>query len=155
MLRTMNSKNGTMKLNSTEPISIEDSERKSVATVTSTRQRPYISTGIGFLVSGAIIASVSQFVIQMNWLTAMGIAMVIIALVMIALGRTIPKLSPEASLILMETGTDNIASLLEELGISSKAIYLPPSSVNTRPQALIPLQEKPINAQSINSLPQR
>lgn len=85
----------------------------------------------------------------------MGIAMVIIALILIALGRTIPRLSPEASMMLMETGIDNIASLLEELGIRSKAIYLPPSPTNAKPQALIPLQGKPVNAQAIKSLPRR
>jgi len=119
------------------------------------KQRPYISTGAGLPASGIIVASISQLFIQLNWLSAMGIAMVIIALVLIALGRTIPRLSPETSAMLMETGTDNIASLLEELGISSKAVYLPPSSSNAKPQALIPLQEKPLNVKAIGSLPQR
>ena len=43
-------------------------------------------------------------------------------------------------MILLETGMENIASLLEELGLSSKAIYIPSSMRTGNAQALIPLK---------------
>ncbi len=42
--------------------------------------------------------------------------------------------------MMLQTGIENIAALLEELGLRGKAIYLPPSLRNGRAQALIPLR---------------
>ncbi len=65
--------------------------------------------------------------------------MLILSFILLALGRTIPKLSPQLSNLILETGIDNMATLIEELGIKSKAVYLPPSLTNGRPHVLIPL----------------
>ena len=65
--------------------------------------------------------------------------MLILALILLALGRTIPKLPPEVCSLFLETGNDNMATIVEELGIRTKAIYLPSSLTGGQPQALLPL----------------
>jgi len=65
--------------------------------------------------------------------------MLILSFIFLVLGRTIPKVPPEVGSLLLETGIDNIAAIVEELGIKAKAVYLPSSLSNGRPQALIPL----------------
>jgi len=81
--------------------------------------------------------------------------MLILAAILLVLGRTVPKLSPEVSSLLLETGIDNIATIIEELGIKAKAIYLPSSLTNGRPQALIPLHTNPSLPLITEALPQR
>ncbi len=81
--------------------------------------------------------------------------MLILSFILLALGRTIPKLPPEVSSLLLETGIDNIAALVEELGIRAKAVYLPSSLANGRPQALIPLHTNPALPALNKALPQR
>ncbi len=54
-----------------------------------------------------------------------------------------PQIPPEISDILLQSGTENISALVEELGLKSKAIYLPSSMTNGKPQALIPLHSNP------------
>ncbi|MEA2085430.1 MAG: hypothetical protein U9O84_00040 [Chloroflexota bacterium] len=91
----------------------------------------------------------------MTWLVALGIAMVVLALIFLVLGRTIPRLPPEASALLLETGIDNIASIVEELGITSKGVYLPSSLTGGKPRALIPLHSNPSLPSVESTLPQR
>jgi len=81
--------------------------------------------------------------------------MLILSFIFLALGRTIPKLPPEVSSLLLETGISNIATLIEELGIRSKAIYLPSTITNGKPQALIPLHSNPQAPTIKDVLPQR
>ena len=81
--------------------------------------------------------------------------MLILSFVLLALGRTIPKLSPEVSSLLLDTGIENIATLVEELGISSKAIYLPSSLTSGRPQALLSLHSNPSPPLVTRALPKR
>jgi hypothetical protein len=81
--------------------------------------------------------------------------MLILAIILLVLGRTIPKLSPEVSSLLLETGIDNIATIIEELGIRAKAVYLPSSLTSGRPQALIPLRSNPSPSPITKALPQR
>jgi hypothetical protein len=57
----------------------------------------------------------------------------------IALATARPHISPEASQMMFETGMENIAALLEELGLNNKAIYLPSTMRTGNAQALIPL----------------
>jgi hypothetical protein len=57
----------------------------------------------------------------------------------IALANARPYISPEASELILKTGMENTSALLEELGVRNKAIYLPSSLREGRPQALIPL----------------
>jgi len=81
--------------------------------------------------------------------------MLILSFILLALGRTILKLSPEVCGLLLETGIDNMATIVEELGIRTKAIYLPSSLTSGRPQALIPLHSNPSLPPINKALPQR
>lgn len=58
----------------------------------------------------------------------------------LALANARPYISPEASELILKTGMENTAALLEELGLNNKAIYLPSSMREGHPQALIPLK---------------
>jgi len=107
------------------------------------KRNQYTLTGLSLIVAGVLLFTSSYFIFQITWLTALGIAMLILAAILIALGRTIPRLSPEMSSLLLETGKNNVSSIVEELGVKSKAIYLPSSLTNGKPQALIPLHSNP------------
>lgn len=64
-----------------------------------------------------------------------------IGLTAIALARARPVLSPESCEAMLKTGMENISALLEELGLKSKAIYLPSSMRSGQANALVPLRE--------------
>ncbi len=115
----------------------------------------YTWSGLGLLVAGSLVSLTSYFILLITWLTALGISMLILSFILLALGRTIPKLPPQVSSLLLQTSIDNIASLIEELGIKSKAIYLPSSITSGRPQALIPLHSNPLPPVITKPLPQR
>ena len=118
-------------------------------------KNPYTWAGIGLLVAGSLVSLSSYFILLLTWLTALGVSMLILSFILLALGRTIPRLPPEVSTLLFETGIDNIAAIVEELGIKSKAIYLPSSLTSGRPQALIPLHSNPSPPTITEALPQR
>ena len=99
----------------------------------------YTWGGLGLIVAGCLVSLSAYFIFLLTWLTALGISMLILAIIFLVLGRTIPELSPEVSRLLLETGIENITSMIEELGIRTKAIYLPSSLTGSRPQALVPL----------------
>ena len=99
----------------------------------------YSRAGLGLLIAGAVIALPAYFILALTWLTALAISMVIMSFILLALGKAIPKLSPEVCNLVLETGIDNMSALIEELGIRNKAIYLTSSLTGNRPQALIPL----------------
>jgi len=97
--------------------------------------------GLGLCLAGTIFAPVSYFIINSVPLTAVGISTIVIGFVCIALANTRPYVSPEASELMLKTGMENTAALLEELGIRSKAVYLPSTMRDGHPQALVPLVE--------------
>lgn len=101
----------------------------------------YVRLGIILAVSGAATAPVFYFVAVSVPLTALSLSAIIVGLVSALLGNTRPDISPEASRMMMETGMENIASLFEELGLETRAIYLPSTGVDPRPKALIPLKD--------------
>ncbi|MFC2035307.1 hypothetical protein ACFLUJ_04185 [Chloroflexota bacterium] len=74
-------------------------------------------------------------------LAAIGISAIVIGFVCIALANTRPYVSPEACQLMLKTGMENTAALLEELGIRSKAVYLPSTMRDGHQEALIPLVE--------------
>jgi len=115
----------------------------------------YTYVGLGLLVAGGLVFLVSYFVLNLTWLTALGISMLILSFIFLALGRTIPKLPPEVSSLLLETGINNIAALVEELGITSKAFYLPSSLTSGSSKALIPLRDNTSLSPITEALPQR
>lgn len=100
---------------------------------------PYRILGLGLCLAGAIFAPISYFIISSVPLTAVGISTLIVGFVCIVLANTQPYISPEASELMLQTGMENIAALLEELGLRSKAIYLPSTMRDGHSQALVPL----------------
>ena len=109
--------------------------------------QPYRLLGLGLLVAGAMFAPVSYFVLGSAALTAVGISMLILGFTCIALANTRPYISPEASQLVLKTGMENTAALLEELGLRNRAIYLPSSLSDGRARAIVPLGE--VNVQQI------
>jgi hypothetical protein len=115
----------------------------------------YTWAGLSLLIASGMISVPAYLIFHSIWLTALGICMLILSFILIALGRAIPKLPPEVCDILLETGIDNIATLIEELGIKSRAIYLPSSLARNRPQAFIPLHSNGAHPEITKALPQR
>ncbi|MFH1169225.1 MAG: hypothetical protein V1691_00885 [Chloroflexota bacterium] len=103
-------------------------------------KNPYTWTGLSLLIAGTMVSLTAYLALHLTWLTALGICMLILSFITLALGNTIPRLPPEVCGLLLETGVDNIATVIEELGIRTKAIYLPSSMNGGRAKALIPLQ---------------
>ncbi len=98
--------------------------------------------GSGLCLAGAIFAPLSYFIIDSVPLTAVGISAIIIGFTCIALANTRPYISAEACEVMLKTGMENTAALLEELGLRNKAVYLPSTMRDGHPQALIPLVDK-------------
>jgi len=115
----------------------------------------YTSLGLGLVGAGVGLTPVFYLLLRSVPLTALGISMLILGAVCFALGRACPRIPPEASALLLETGLENMAALVEELGLRSKAIYLPSVLTNGRPQALIPLHSNPSLPEINKALPQR
>ena len=116
---------------------------------------PYSRAGFSLLVAGGLILASAYLVFTLTWLAALGLAMLILSLILLALARSLPSLPPEFGRLLLEAGVDNIAAIVEELGIREKAIYLPSSLAGGRPQALIPLHLNSGSPPKINTLPRR
>ena len=107
---------------------------------------PYRVLGLGLCVGAAIWTPISYFVIASVPLAALGISILIVGITCIALANTRPGISPEACEMLLRTGMENTAALLEELGLSNKAIYLPSTVASGRSRAVVPrdvLRKKP------------
>jgi hypothetical protein len=85
----------------------------------------------------------AYLVLRSTPLTALGLSTVILGGVSLALGRGQPKIPYQASEILLQSGVENISAIVEELGLKSKAIYLPSSMTAGKPQAFIPLRSNP------------
>ena len=97
--------------------------------------------GLGLCLAGTIFAPISYFIIDSVPLTSIGVSIIIVGFICIALANARPHISPEACQLILKTGMENTAALLEELGLTSKAVYLPSSMRDGHPQALIPLGE--------------
>ena len=106
----------------------------------------YRTVGLVLCLAGAIFAPISYFIMNAVPLTAIGISAIMIGVTCIGLAKTRPSISPEACQLILKTGMENTAALLEELGIRSKAVYLPSAMRDDRPQALVPL----IDGEDIN-----
>ena len=99
----------------------------------------YRLLGIGLIIAGVVFAPVAYIIINSIPLTAIALSSTMIGFTSFALATTRPRISPEVSQMIFETGMENIASLLEELGINNKAIYLQSAMRTGNAQALIPL----------------
>lgn len=100
-----------------------------------------------------MLFSISHIILRSTPLTALGISTIILGVTSLALGRS--QTPPGASELLLEPGSENIATLIEELGLTSKAVYLPSSLTGGRPQALIPLHTNPHSPKPQSPLPKR
>jgi hypothetical protein len=114
----------------------------------------YTLLGLGLLLLGAALSVVSYFILESIPLTALGISAFILGAICVALARTRPNISPEAAAILLETGIENTASIVEELGLSSSAIYIPSSVTREGGSAVIPINPK-TNVQIGDRIPKR
>jgi hypothetical protein len=103
----------------------------------------YTMLGAGLALTGTLLTVMSYFVLRSTPLTALGISTIIVAAVSFSLGRGQPKIPPEASAILLQSGIENVSAIVEELGLKAKAIYLPSSMTSGKPQALIPMHSNP------------
>jgi len=99
----------------------------------------YKVLGLGLCITGVITAVVSYFVVGSVSLTGIGISAIMIGMTCVVLAYTYPSLSPAVYQLLLKTGLENTELLLEGLGLSDKAIYLPSTMGNGYQQALIPL----------------
>ena len=59
-----------------------------------TGKKPYMQTGLGLLVIGGMMALPSYFIFRITWLTALSICVLILAFILIALARAVPRLPP-------------------------------------------------------------
>ena len=100
--------------------------------------------GLVLALGGILSATVAWFILAYMPLVALGISAVILGAVSLALGKSLPRISPDASLILLEAGLENIAALTEELGLRGKAMYLPSFLTNDRPRAVIPFHNNDV-----------
>ena len=101
--------------------------------------RSYRMLGLGLSLAGAIFTPVAYFLIEVVPLAAVGMSTVIIGVICAVLANTRPYISPEACELILKTGMENTAALLEELGLRGKAVHLPSAMRDGHPQALIPL----------------
>lgn len=99
----------------------------------------YKFLGYFLLPAGAVLAPLSHFVLGSPPLAATGVSMVMMGIICLALARALPQTSSEASYAFLQTAMENISALIEELGLTAKAIYLPASLREGKPQAVIPL----------------
>src|ERR1035437_7098749 len=102
-------------------------------------KNPYRVLGVGLAVGGALFAPIAYFIVASVPLAAFGLSAIMIGVTCVALAQARPYISPEASEVILRTGMENTAALLEELGLNTKAIYLPSSMRDGKPQALVPL----------------
>jgi hypothetical protein len=100
---------------------------------------PYRVFGMGLIIAGAIFAPVAYFLINSIPLTSIALSSIMVGFTGIVLAASRPPISQEAARLLLETGIENIAALLEELGLTNKAVYLPSAMRIGNAQALIPL----------------
>ncbi len=97
-----------------------------------------------------MLSTLSFLVLQSTPLTALGISTIILGAVTFAIDKGQPKIPPEASAILLQSGLENISAIVEELGLKAKAIYLPKSITKEKTKALIPLgTNTKINTQTL------
>ncbi len=115
----------------------------------------YARVGAALLIAGAVAAPVFYFVAGSIPLTALALSAILLGGIAVLLARSLPAVPPQAAELLLEAGLDNLSSLLEELGVDAKAIYLPASLAGGKPKALIPLHANSAHPKIARSVPKR
>jgi len=113
------------------------------------KQTDYHRVGVLLLASGAGILAASLLLLRSAPGASTGIALLVLGAIVMVLGDSRPRVSPELAHLLLHAGYDNLARLLEELGLRSAAIYLPASLCHGVPRALIPLSDAGIVPSSL------
>ncbi len=103
------------------------------------RHSAYARLGLALLVGGMVATPVFFFVANSVALTALALSAVLLGTIALFLDRSLPQIPPRAAQVLLESGLANLAGLIEETGVSAKALYLPSTLGGTPPRALIPL----------------
>ena len=101
----------------------------------------YIKLGAALIVAGACILATSLLVLGSHPGMSTGTALLVLGLVILLLGKTVPGVTPELAALLVRVGHQNLGRLLEEVGLQSRAVYLPSSVVSGDARALIPLND--------------
>jgi hypothetical protein len=99
----------------------------------------YSTLGMILTTTGALLAVVAYLVLHSTPVTALGASTLLMGTVALAIASWQPKIPPQAAAILLQSGEENISALVEELGLNSRAVYLPSSMTGDKPKALIPL----------------
>jgi hypothetical protein len=99
----------------------------------------YSTLAIALTITGTLLSLIATFVLQSTPFTTLGISTILIGIVTFAISTGQPKIPPQASAILLQSGIENTAALVEELGLKNKAIYLPTTITKDKPKALLPL----------------
>ncbi len=115
----------------------------------------YTRVGAVLLIAGIVATPVFYVVAGSVPLTALALSAILLGGIALLLDRSLPAVPPQAAALLLEAGLDNLSSLLEELGVDAKAIYLPASLAGGKPRALIPLHSNAVRPEITRALPQR
>jgi len=115
----------------------------------------YTLLGLGLTLAGSMLSLTSYIVLRSIPLTSLGTSTVILGAVSLALGRGQPEISREAVSILLESSLENVSAIVEELGLNSRAVYMPSSITGGQPKALVPLRSNPDTPKPKNPLPKR
>jgi hypothetical protein len=102
----------------------------------------YVQLGTALFMAGAGILAGSLLLLRSYPGVSTGMALLVLGLVVLLLGKTAPGIAPELADLLARTGYENLGRLLEELGVRSRAVYLPAAVLAGDPKALIPLTER-------------
>jgi len=115
----------------------------------------YRILGVGLGLGGLGLAPLAHFILQSTASVALGIAMIILGAICLVLERACQRVPPGMSLILMESSLENVSAMLEELGLTARAIYLPSSLTGGKPRALIPLNSNGVPPKVSRPMPRR
>ena len=99
----------------------------------------YTAIGLTLAFGGSFFGLVTIIVIDYMPLTALAVATVILGIISWGLGRTLPRVSLDTAQLILQAGLDNIFSLIEEMGLNSRAVYLPTSVAKGK--TLVPLED--------------
>ena len=104
-------------------------------------RRAYALLGASVLTIGGTTLFVSLVLVGSESGAVVAIAVLVLGIVLVSLGQTKSAVPPSLALILARSGYDNTARLIEELGVDSRAVYLPSNLCGDVPMAAIPITE--------------
>lgn len=99
----------------------------------------YIRLGSGLVAAGACILIASLFVLGSYPGVSTGIALLVLGVVILLLGTTTPGVPADLADLLVRVGYENLGRLLEEIGLQSRAVYLPSAVSSGGARTFIPL----------------